>query len=240
MSERGQVATDWDTLAGKAAKYAAVFLGVVAALLSVPAVAEKPSLRMAISAGLAAAAVIAWVSGGSLTRRGDPTEGAARRICAALFMVTAVWFTNLLPTPQLLRAPVLAVEVNEILRDAGVVSTPAGLDRALTFTLFHGEADAARLQQTLMQALEDEVRSRPLGNAFRETVAGVRLNARQGSLASGQVTATARVALAANDANRCDFAVSTLRPMPSAAAAEFLAERIVDRAQAYVEGNDTC
>jgi len=240
MSEGVDVRTDWDALAGKAAKYVAVFAGVMVGVLSLPMFAEQSPLRLLVAGGLAVAAGIGWISGGSLKRKGDPTEGAARRICALLFAAAAVWFSNLVPAPQAIQAPAVAGQVNQAYRTVGGVSSPSGLDRVLSFTFYESEGAASRLEAPLRAALESEAGSRPLRDGSRATGAGIRLTVRQGSLAGGQVTATARVALAADEAPQCDFTVSTPRPMPVQAAADHLAVGIVDRSQTYVEGSDAC
>lgn len=231
---------DWDALVGKLAKYVGGFVALVGGLVALPMFSPQSGLRLLVAMALAAAAVLALLSGRSLRRRGDPTEGAARTLVGLLFVVAAVWFSNLIPTPTAIQAPTVAGRVNDAIRTVGGGEPRRGLDRSLSFTLYPGEGAASRLEAPLTQALSAEAANRPLPEGARGTAAGVRLSVRAGSLAGGQVTATARVALATQGAPECQFTVTLARAMPLQAAADRLAEEIVDRAQTFVEGSDAC
>lgn len=231
---------DWDALVGKLAKYVGGFLALMLGVVTLPMLSPQSGLRLLVALVLAAAAVLAVLSGRSLRRRGDPTEGAARTLVGLLFAVAAVWFSNLIPTPTAIQAPTVAGRVNDAIRTVGGAEPRRGLDQNLSFTLYPGDGAASRLEAPLAQALRAEAAGRPLPDGARVTAAGVRLSVRAGSLAGGQVTATARVALAAQGAPECQFSVSTPRAMPLQAAADRLAQDIVDRAQTFVEGSDAC
>lgn len=231
---------DWDVLAGKCAKYVSVFAGVMLGVLTLPMFSEQSPARLLIALGLAIAAALALASARSLRKKGDATEGAARLIVGVLFGAAALWFSNLVPAPSQLRAPSVAGEVNEVIRTVGNTAPREGLDRHLSWTVYPPGGAATRLQAPLEDALAIESARRLPRHGSRTVSAGVRVTARAGSLAGGQVTATLRVALAATGAPQCEFAVTTPRPMPLDAAAEWLAEQAVDHAQTYVEGSDAC
>lgn len=231
---------DWDVLAGKSAKYVSVFAGVMFGVLTLPMFSEQSPARLLIALGLAIAAALALASAGSLRKKGEVTEGAARLIVGVLFGAAALWFSNLVPAPSQLRAPAVSGQVNEVIRTVGNTGPREGLDQQLSWTVYPPAGAAVRIQAPLEDALAAETARRPLKEGARRVSAGVRVTARAGSLAGGQVTAGLRVGLAATGAPQCDFAVTTPRPMPLAAAAEWLAKQAVDHAQTYVEGSDAC
>lgn len=231
---------DLDVLAGKSAKYVGAFIGVMVGLVSLPMFSEQSPLRTLVAAGLAGAAALAIASAFRLCRKGDPTEGTARGVVGLLFAIAGIWFSNLFPTPAGIQAPAVAGQVNDAIRTVAVGVPREGLGRRLAFTVYEPEGPATRLKSPFEDALSAEMARRPLAEGARAVSAGVRLTARAGSLAGGQVTATAHVALAAHDAPVCRFTVSIPQPTPLAAAAERLAKRAVDRAQIYVEGSDAC
>ena len=231
---------DWDVLAGKAGKYGAGLAGVVIGLLSLPMFAVQSPARLLVALGLGAAAFLALLSGRSLARRGDVTEGAARMLIGALAALAAVWFSNLVPSPTVVQASTVSGHMNDALRTVAQAPSRQALDRRLSWTVYPADGVAARLQAPLEGSLAAETAGRPLRPGARRASAGVRITGRAGTIAGGQVTAGVRVALAAEGAPQCVFAISIPRPMPLKAAADWLAQQAVVRAQAYVEGSDTC
>lgn len=240
MSGEASTGVDWNVLAGKAGKYVAAFTGVMIGLVGMPMFSEQSSARLLVAFGLAVAAVLALLSGRSLLRKADATEGAARLLVGLLFALGAIWFSNLMPSPKALQAPAVAGRVNDAIRTVAYAAPRQGLDRTLSWTVYTPEPSADRLQAPLEGALAAATANRPLPDRARRVSAGVRVTGRSGSLAGGQVTAGIRVALAAQGAPQCVFAINTPRPMPVKAATEWLADQAVNRAQTYVEGSDAC
>lgn len=231
---------DWNELAAKAGRYGVALAGLVVGLLSLPALAESSPARLVAAFTLAGSAVLAIVSGRSLFSRGDATEGAARVLIGVLAAIAAFWFSDLLPSPRVVQASTVSGHMNDVIRTVASAPPRAGLDRRLSWTVYPADGAAARVQSPLEQALAVETADRPLPSDARRVAAGVRLTGRAGSLAAGQVRAEIRVALAAEGAPQCVFSVVTPQPMPVKAAAEWLADQAVNRAQTYVEGSDAC
>ncbi len=240
MSEGASTKLDWDALAGKAAKYIGAFIGIMLGVISLPMLADHSPARLLVAAALGLAALAAFLSGRSLSRRGDATEGAARLLVGVLFLAGAAWFSNLFPSPTAIQAPTVAGHVNDAIRTVASAPPRRGMGEYLNWTIYEPEPSAKRLAVAVEGALDAEMAARAVGDEARQVAAGVRLTTRSGSLAGGQVTASMRVALASNGAPQCDFALSTPRAMPLKTAAEWLAEQAVDHAQTYVEGSDTC
>jgi hypothetical protein len=231
---------DWDVLAGKSAKHVAVFAGLVVGLLAVPAFNADGGPRLAVAIALGVAAIIAFLTGRSLMRPGkDATEGAARTVTGLLMAAAALWFSNLVPAPPSIQSPTVSQRLGEVIQTVGG-APPKAMDTRLNWSI-SGEAGAAqRLLAPMEDALAKQASMRPISENARHVSAGMAIAARAGSLAGGQITATARVALAAENAPVCRFNVSTARPMPMAVAVERLSQQVLDRTQAYIEGSDTC
>lgn len=230
---------DWDALAGRSAKYLATALAIIGGLITIPLFSSTGSMRLLTTGGLVFAALAALMSGWSMRRRGDPTEGAARSLVGGLLLPAALWFSNLISAPGLIAAPDLSERVGEVIRTAATTRRPT-LDQKVGWSVTADQGAAQRLLAPVQDALAKAASEAPVSDTARQVSAAAGVKARAGSLASGQVTASLSVALAAHDAPVCRFSLSTPRPMPLSAAAEWLAVRAVEKTQSYVEGNDAC